>query len=178
MSWIYFSHLRCHSRLNLPSLTCPGNGCSMHHSMARFTRACLAQNCNTGRRALERHNSTATIPGTSLWNFGEKRWIDIRHYHSTRILRVSYKGLISIRLLSNYQSVILRRPSRQKSANRNTVMYAIAIAIAVTGLAYAAVPLYRIFCQASGYGGTVVKVGASEKVEGMEPIRERELTIR
>lgn len=68
--------------------------------------------------------------------------------------------------------------SRQKSANRNTVMYAIAIAITVTGLAYAAVPLYRIFCQASGYGGTVVKVDAGEKVEKMEPIREREITIQ
>ena len=67
---------------------------------------------------------------------------------------------------------------RLKSANRNTVMYAVAIAIAVTGLSYAAVPLYRIFCQASGYGGTVVKVDAGEKVEKMEAIRERELTIR
>lgn len=57
-------------------------------------------------------------------------------------------------------------------------MYAIAIAITVTGLSYAAVPLYRIFCQASGYGGTVVKVDAGEKVEKMEAIRERELTIR
>jgi cytochrome c oxidase assembly protein subunit 11 len=57
-------------------------------------------------------------------------------------------------------------------------MYAVAIAIAVTGLSYAAVPLYRIFCQASGYGGTVVKAAASEKVEAMEPIREREITIR
>lgn len=57
-------------------------------------------------------------------------------------------------------------------------MYVIAIAIAVTGLSYAAVPLYRIFCQASGYGGTVVKVDAGEKIEKMKPIKERELIIR
>lgn len=65
-----------------------------------------------------------------------------------------------------------------QAANRNTLMYVIAIAIAVTGLSYAAVPLYRIFCQASGYGGTVVKVDAGEKIEKMKPIKERELIIR
>ena len=70
------------------------------------------------------------------------------------------------------------KSSRWKSANRNTVTYTIALAVAVCGLSYAAVPLYRLFCQASGYGGTVVKVQASEKVEKMEPVRERELTIR
>ena len=63
-------------------------------------------------------------------------------------------------------------------ANRTTVTYMTALAVAVVGLSYAAVPLYRIFCQASGYGGTVSVVDPSEKVENMEPLRERELTIR
>ena len=70
------------------------------------------------------------------------------------------------------------RKSQWKSANRSTVTYMVALAVAVMGLSYAAVPLYRLFCQASGYGGTVVKVQASEKIEKMEAIRERELTIR
>ena len=63
-------------------------------------------------------------------------------------------------------------------ANRTTMTYITALAVAVVGLSYAAVPLYRIFCQASGYGGTVSVVDPSEKVESMEPVRERELTIR
>ena len=63
-------------------------------------------------------------------------------------------------------------------ANRTTVTYMAALAVAVVGLSYAAVPLYRIFCQASGYGGTVTQVDPSEKVENMEPLRERELTVR
>ena len=54
----------------------------------------------------------------------------------------------------------------------------VAIATAVVGLAYAAVPLYRLFCQASGYGGTVIRVDPGEKVEKMRPDMERELTIR
>ena len=64
------------------------------------------------------------------------------------------------------------------SANRNTVTYITAVAVTVLGLSYAAVPLYRIFCQASGYGGAVNIADPSEKVENMEPVRERELTIR
>ena len=68
--------------------------------------------------------------------------------------------------------------SRWSAANKNTVTYTIALAVAVCGLSYAAVPLYRLFCQASGYGGTTIKVEASDKVEKMEPIRERELIIR
>ena len=68
--------------------------------------------------------------------------------------------------------------SQWERANRTTVTYITALAVAVVGLSYAAVPLYRIFCQASGYGGTVNVVDPSEKVESMEPIRERELTIR
>lgn len=103
--------------------------------------------------------------------------IMLSHRHSY-MLRCEGIGLPTACYLSTYQQNNQRRSSRQKSANKNTAMYAVAIAIAVTGLSYAAVPLYRIFCRASGYGGTVVKAGASEKVEGMEPIRERELTIR
>ena len=60
----------------------------------------------------------------------------------------------------------------------NTVRYIVATTIVVLGLSYAAVPLYRLFCQASGYGGTVTKVEAGEKVERMEPIRERSIVVR
>ena len=68
--------------------------------------------------------------------------------------------------------------SHWRPANRSTLTYMVAIAVAVVGLAYAAVPLYRLFCQASGYGGTVIRTDPGEKVEKMQPIRERELTIR
>ena len=35
------------------------------------------------------------------------------------------------------------------------------IAIAMVGLAFASVPLYRVFCQVTGFGGTTMKVDAS-----------------
>jgi cytochrome c oxidase assembly protein subunit 11 len=36
-------------------------------------------------------------------------------------------------------------------------MIAIAVAFAMLGLGYAAVPLYRMFCQATGFGGTTMR---------------------
>ena len=38
--------------------------------------------------------------------------------------------------------------------NRLTAAIAAAVVVAMVGMAYAAVPLYRIFCQVTGYGGT------------------------
>ena len=67
---------------------------------------------------------------------------------------------------------------RSASSNTSAVRYIIATTIVVLGLSYAAVPLYRMFCQASGYGGTVTKVDAGEKVEKMEPVRERCIVVR
>lgn len=40
------------------------------------------------------------------------------------------------------------------SANRRTALAMGAIVVAMAGLAFAAVPLYRVFCQVTGYGGT------------------------
>lgn len=68
--------------------------------------------------------------------------------------------------------------SSLSDANKSTARYFIAVAIVVVGLSYAAVPLYRLYCQASGYGGTVSVVDAGEKVEKLVPVREREITIR
>lgn len=92
------------------------------------------------------------------------------------------------RSLANARTILFHSPcfplmqsrnfSSRGAPNTSTVRYIIATAIVVLGLSYAAVPLYRLFCQASGYGGTVTKVEAGEKVEKMEPIRERSIVVR
>ena len=43
---------------------------------------------------------------------------------------------------------------RQLSRNARTGVLMFAIVIGMTGLAYASVPLYRLFCQVTGFGGT------------------------
>ena len=50
---------------------------------------------------------------------------------------------------------------KQQSSQRNTDpsgiqgLYLVAFTVAMIGVTYASVPLYRMFCQATGYGGTV-----------------------
>ncbi|MEL0250384.1 MAG: cytochrome c oxidase assembly protein [Novosphingobium sp.] len=44
--------------------------------------------------------------------------------------------------------------------NRRVGMYAAAGALTMLGLGYASVPLYRLFCQVTGYGGTTQRADA------------------
>jgi cytochrome c oxidase assembly protein subunit 11 len=45
-------------------------------------------------------------------------------------------------------------PSASEQKNRNVGAILLLLAIGMVGAAYAAVPLYQLFCQATGYGGT------------------------
>ncbi|XP_031385757.1 cytochrome c oxidase assembly protein COX11, mitochondrial isoform X1 [Punica granatum] len=45
--------------------------------------------------------------------------------------------------------------SSQEQKSRRMLMYLTALVFAMVGGSYAAVPLYRRFCQATGYGGTI-----------------------
>ena len=46
-------------------------------------------------------------------------------------------------------------------AKRRTGLMAALLAVAMIGLAYASVPLYRLFCQATGFGGTTGRAEAA-----------------
>jgi cytochrome c oxidase assembly protein subunit 11 len=46
--------------------------------------------------------------------------------------------------------------------NRRVGMMALAFALAMLGLGYASVPLYRLFCQVTGFGGTTQRVSEAE----------------
>lgn len=43
-----------------------------------------------------------------------------------------------------------------------TAMIAVAVALAMLGLGFASVPLYRMFCQATGFGGTTQRATESQ----------------
>jgi cytochrome c oxidase assembly protein subunit 11 len=46
----------------------------------------------------------------------------------------------------------------QQQRNMNTAWYSVAIVIGALGASYAAVPLYKVFCQTTGFGGTTQRV--------------------
>jgi cytochrome c oxidase assembly protein subunit 11 len=47
------------------------------------------------------------------------------------------------------------KSSHMRQRNINFLAWSLAAAVCTIGLSYASVPLYRIFCQVTGYGGTV-----------------------
>jgi hypothetical protein len=63
------------------------------------------------------------------------------------------------------------KQSTQTRDERNVTMalYATAGAVAVMGLSYAAVPLYQMFCQHYGVGGTT-QVATAEQFKNVRPV--------
>lgn len=64
---------------------------------------------------------------------------------------------------------------RKKS--KSTLYYLSAAGVLAVGMSYAAVPLYRIFCQEYSYGGTVAE-DTQVDVGSMKKVKNREITVR
>lgn len=52
-----------------------------------------------------------------------------------------------------------------ETRNRKTGLIGLAVALGMLGLGFAAVPLYRIFCQVTGFGGTTQVATAAEAAQ-------------
>lgn len=89
-----------------------------------------------------------------------------------------YETTIRNSLVRNFSKIPNENDLRRKNM-KTTAYYMASIGVAFIGLSYAAVPLYRIFCQAYSYGGTVGVVGHdTTKIETLKPLKDRLLTIR
>lgn len=64
-----------------------------------------------------------------------------------------------------------------KQRARSITLYVSGIGVLVVGLSYAAVPLYRVFCQAFSYGGTVTS-NSGQNVSTMVPVKNRIINIK
>nr|XP_023021259.1 cytochrome c oxidase assembly protein COX11, mitochondrial [Leptinotarsa decemlineata] len=87
------------------------------------------------------------------------------------------------RLRQNLNQNSIRKSSRnandaKKQNIRSTLYYVTAAGVATIGLSYAAVPLYRMFCQAYSYGGTVSEGHDASKVESMKTVKQKPLKIK
>ncbi|MFZ5676792.1 MAG: cytochrome c oxidase assembly protein [Pseudomonadota bacterium] len=55
-----------------------------------------------------------------------------------------------------------RTPSTpDANKNRRVALISVAVVVGMVGLAYASVPLYRLFCQVTGFGGTTQRAEAA-----------------
>ncbi|CAH1170238.1 unnamed protein product [Phaedon cochleariae] len=61
---------------------------------------------------------------------------------------------------------------------RSTLYYVTAAGVVTVGLSYAAVPLYRMFCQAYSYGGTTAIGHDASKVETMSKVQHKPIKIK
>ncbi|KRT80071.1 hypothetical protein AMK59_6615 [Oryctes borbonicus] len=61
---------------------------------------------------------------------------------------------------------------------RSTLYYLAAAGVLTVGLSYAAVPLYRMFCQAYSYGGTTTVGHDTSKIETMSVAKHKPIKIR
>ena len=67
-------------------------------------------------------------------------------------------------------------PASVAHRNRRVAGTALLLALAMLGLGYASVPLYRMFCQVTGYGGTPAR--ASEAQADMVAVTGKTISIR
>ncbi len=69
------------------------------------------------------------------------------------------------------------QPDTQKkkpTENRRIVGMCLGMVLGMGGLAYASVPLYEIFCQVTGFGGTTQRAELSDAI----PVIDREINVR
>ena len=69
---------------------------------------------------------------------------------------------------------------KKLGGNQKLLVILLAAVIGMIGVAYAAVPFYRLFCAATGYGGTTQRVGEQTPVPvpvAQTPVPERFITV-
>jgi cytochrome c oxidase assembly protein subunit 11 len=66
--------------------------------------------------------------------------------------------------------------SLSRRSNRRVAFIALSMAVLMLGLGYASVPLYRIFCQVTGYGGTTQRADEA-KAAGVQ-VTDKTMSIR
>lgn len=69
--------------------------------------------------------------------------------------------------------------NKRKTYHKKTVViYICAVGIFMIGMSYAGVPLYRMFCQATGLGGKAERIADSVRIENLKKVSERNIVVR
>lgn len=78
-------------------------------------------------------------------------------------------------LSTKFSDMGAQRPRRP---GESAVLYTTSIVIAMFAAAFAAIPLYKLYCQSTGKGGQAFKDTRSEKIASMEPDSKKLLSIK
>jgi len=85
---------------------------------------------------------------------------------------------IRFNIISTRIQTLTHKPVHNNMKTKSTAIYVTAVGLLVIAVSYAAVPMYRIFCQTTSYGGTVSVGHDAEKVEKMQKVEDRVISVR
>ena len=113
-----------------------------------------------------RNNQLSVLLGKVEWTTtsGAFAFGSEAHYSTNRISNGRGKILIG-GLHRGLHRTKFERTSYTGQRSRNTGIFASAVVVSMVGLTYASVPLYRMFCQVTGFGGTTQRVQAEGKID-------------
>eukprot|EP00924_Labyrinthula_sp_SR-Ha-C_P001474 maker-scaffold_55-snap-gene-1.0-mRNA-1 protein AED:0.01 eAED:0.01 QI:82/1/1/1/0/0/2/422/208 len=93
----------------------------------------------------------------------------VRHSHSLFRQKTLHSTIIRRNFSANGANA---NKDTLRNRNKTLGLYTLSIVIGFIGVSYAAVPLYKIFCQVTGFGGTTRKLTAQE----YEDMKKKKLT--
>uniref|UniRef100_A0A0N4ZKE4 Cytochrome c oxidase assembly protein COX11, mitochondrial n=1 Tax=Parastrongyloides trichosuri TaxID=131310 RepID=A0A0N4ZKE4_PARTI len=71
-----------------------------------------------------------------------------------------------------------RNEPKNKEGNRDSMYYVLSLGVLFVGLSFAAIPLYRIFCESTSFGGTTQVAKDFEKIKNMEKVKDRLIKVK
>lgn len=92
-----------------------------------------------------------------------------------------YSRLLCANIVRGFRTTYILQKNNnttQQKKIKSTLYYITAAGVLTVGLSYAAVPLYRMFCQAYSYGGTTALGHDSSKVEEMTVVKHRPIKVK
>jgi len=141
------------------------------------TELCLKKTKETYQSTITQcFRNVSTRPKPNLRDIGSKNLTKpvspIKQYNQKQKEATFWKAF------DKFFEVKEKPPIPSKERNRTSMMYVASAVMFTVGATYAAVPLYRIFCQETGYGGTTQKGHDKSKVGIMKAKKDRVLTVK
>lgn len=143
-------------------------------------------------KTIDYHKNLIHIPKCNNTNFKCSYTVKNLESFLTNYLNRQYSTSLSSKhvdhhckgmfLNSNKKSFIERfihtTNRRDDKKNKSVMIYLTAAGCVMLGVCYAGVPLYRLFCQSTGSGGTVQVGHDTSKVGTMTPVKDKKIKIK
>uniref|UniRef100_A0A0K0FGN2 Cytochrome c oxidase assembly protein COX11, mitochondrial n=1 Tax=Strongyloides venezuelensis TaxID=75913 RepID=A0A0K0FGN2_STRVS len=81
-------------------------------------------------------------------------------------------------IISTNQKRCFMNKTKNAEGNRDSMYYAMSLGVLFVGLSFAAIPLYRIFCESTSFAGTTQVAKDFEKIRNMEKVKERLIRVQ